>query len=107
MSRSRGPIAEKDLKSYSVDDYPYLFQNRHGDPVYCRSHKDALDRMRKQLQNLGEQFKNIDAQIGLRVADAIKMVGELPLEGGTVDIEIDPLTKTRYRTVLHKRDGIA
>lgn len=107
MSRKKGPIAEADLKVYDPEQYPYLFQHRHGDPVYCRSHKEALAKMRKQLEQLADQFENLDSSIVSRVQDAIRFVNELPLEGGTVDIEIDAATKLRYRTTLHKRDGIA
>lgn len=107
MSRKKGPVAEKDLKTYDVEDYPYMVLFRGDDkPVYRQSHKAALTLLRDRLGKLHEQFKNLgvnDAQ--MLITELIDRVGELPEIGGVVEGVVDPYTRTRFSAEIVKRES--
>lgn len=105
MSKKKGPVAQKDLKTYDVEDYPYMVLFRGDDkPVYRKSHDAALTLLKERLGKLHEQLKNLgvnDAQ--MLITELIDQVGELPKAGGKVEGLVDPYTRTRFSAELVKR----
>lgn len=101
------PIKTKDLKTYPVADYPYVVEKPGSDPVYRRSHKEALGRLVTELGDLASQFKRTNNRDGLeRISQIVGEVGELPLEGGSIDRVVDAWTGIRYRVTLRLRDQV-
>lgn len=108
MARTKGPIAQKDLRVFPVEDYPYIVTRPHeSDPRYARSHKEALGKLRTDLDALLGQFKRLgisDAQKAIKAA--LADVEKIGLGGGSVDVEVDPYTKVRYRATVTRREEL-
>lgn len=108
--RTKAPIREKDLKTFTVEDYPYMVtkpdQKAVGGPWYYRSHKAALDAIVKDLDALSELYGRLNHTDSLaRLAQLRDDVGELPLSGGHISAVIDTFTLVKYQATLVKREG--
>mgnify|MGYP006998148987 CR=1 FL=1 len=109
--RSKKPVAERDLKTYPVDVYPYLVTKPHeravGGPWHYRSHKAAVQSLVKELSELQQQFKRLNSTDAVsRIGQLMDDVSALPLEGGRVVGVVDTVTGVRYQAELVKREGI-
>lgn len=105
-------------KDYPVDRYPYMAVKPGQLPSerqYFRSHTEAIKKLRDEVFKLGDQFKNIariedgqvlaDRSIAANCDAIITALGLLSSSGGSLDMEVDPHTGTRYRVELVRRQA--
>lgn len=108
MARSKTPIAAKDLKTYPVDEYPYLLTKPNQMPSearYFRSFREARAAMVKDLESirysLVTRLNQSDAVPA--IAEVKAQVDRLTDEGGAVSGVVDPYTGVKYRATLTRR----
>jgi hypothetical protein len=109
--RSTKPIAEKDLKVYDVEDYPYMVtkpdERAVGGPWFHRSHKKAIASLVNELVGLREMFERLNATDSVsRIGRLIDEVSSLPLEGGRVAGVVDTYSGVKYQAELVKREAV-
>lgn len=108
MSRSKAPIAAKDLKVHTVDDYPYMLTKPNQAPSdvrYFRTFRDARAAMVKDLESihysLVTRLNQSDAVPAIASVKAqVDLLGE---DGGHVAGVVDPYTGIRYQATLTRR----
>ena len=105
MRRTSRPVAEKDLKVHSVEDYPYMVVRKYGEPVYFRTFSAARAQMIKDLDRLDRELGHAlgAADVTEAISATKGQVDALGAAGGHVDGLVDPYTATRYRAELVKR----
>jgi hypothetical protein len=86
-----------------VDKYPYMAISRYGEPKYFSSYPAALTALTTDLRNLRDRMGRFDSRVKAAVNEAITAVGNLSVDGGAVDVEVDPHTGTRYQMELVRR----
>lgn len=86
-------------------DKTWIVQRQYGDPLYFKTHGEALRRVQKDLRTLLDQFTRLNAVDAMASLQAgLDSLGEsLPITGGSVDVLVDPYSNTRYRATLTKR----
>ena len=93
-------------KDYPVDRYPYMAvkPGQHpSDRQYFRSHTEAIKKLREEVFALGDQFKTLDSRIAANCDAIVTALGRFSSSGGSLDMEVDPHTSTRYRVELVRR----
>lgn len=93
------------MSAPTIDEKPWLVQRQYGDPLYFKTHGEALKRVQKDLRTLLDQFTRLKAHDAMASLQAgLDSLGEsLPITGGSVDVLVDPYSNTRYRATLTKR----
>jgi len=102
----KGPVAQKDLKVYPVDQYPYMVVKRYDkDPKYFRSFREARESMLKDLESLDEGFAKTlgDKDAEREIAAARYLVERMSDAGGVISHVVDPYTGVRYQAELVNR----
>lgn len=111
--RTKAPIATRDLKVHTVEDYPYMIEKPNQSalppgergPWYFRSHKKALERLGKDMDVLEDIFRNISSDAMRNINHLRAKCEQLSAEGGTVSMVIDDVSGVRYQATLVKREG--
>lgn len=103
--RSKKPIADKDLKTYPVEDYPFMLTKKYGKPRYFRTFADArqvmVDDLKGLQYSLGDRLG--DKNAARAISQALRDVESLPPRGGKVSSLVDPYTGIRYQAWLVDR----
>lgn len=113
MSRTKGPVAQKDLKTYPVEDYQYMVvrpnERQAGmSPRYGRNLDEAKKKVSSDLNSWSKNFERIGAMDSIKaVARARKALEGIPLAGGRLDFELDPVTGTRYKVDIIRREAVS
>lgn len=83
-----------------------MLVKKYAEPVYCKSHKDAVARIVKDIKSVQDTWKEMLIQDGVKACDeALKLVGGLSVDGGKVDAVVDPESGIRYRIELVRRQA--
>lgn len=101
----RGPVAQKDLKTYSVDEYPYMVAKKYGDPRYFRTFREARGMMLADLDSLKHALADVlgDQDAAREIAAARYLVEQMPDTGAVISHMVDPYTGVRYQAELVNR----
>jgi hypothetical protein len=97
-------------KEKTVHDYPYMVVKPNDDPLnrpMYRTHKEAVDKLRKEVEELHHQFEQLDEDMRQRLTGIISKIGKLGPEGGTIDELVSEYSGVRYRVQLVRRQAVA
>jgi hypothetical protein len=113
MSNRKGPIDPKDAKVYTVDQHPYMISKDWATevgqkPKYLTSLKAAHASLVSDLQAWHGNAKRLgDTEAMIHIADGIAKVGQIPLEGGNLEVLVDPYTRTYFRAKIVQRQEMS
>ena len=93
-------------KDYPVERYPYMVVKPGQLPwerQYFTSHMAAKSKLREEITAIADQFRPLDREIVENCDRIASAIGRLSSAGGSLDMELDPYTETRYRVELVRR----
>lgn len=105
----KGPVAKKDLKVYSVDEYPYLVVKKYGEPRYFRTFREAQGSMLKDLEALDHGLAKTlgDKDAEREIAACRYLVEQMPTTGAVISHMVDPYTGVKYQAeLLYRKKGL-
>jgi hypothetical protein len=102
--------AKKFGKEKTPHDFPYMVIKPNDDPLKrpkYRTHKEAIDKLRKEVEELHDQFKHLDEDMRQNLTAIISAIGKIGPEGGTIDMLVSEYSGVRYRVQLVRRQAVA
>lgn len=101
----KGPVADKDLKVFSVDQYPYMVVKKYGSPRYFRSFREARESMLADMDALEHSLvvRLQDSQAAEAIAACRYLVEQMPSDGALISQVVDPYSGVRYQAKLVNR----
>lgn len=105
----KGPVADKDLKVFDVDTYPFMVSKKYGTPRYFRTFREAKESMLEDLDSLNEGFAKVlgDKDAEREIAATRYLVDQLTDRGGVISNVVDPHTGVKYQAELvNRRQGL-
>jgi hypothetical protein len=96
-------------KEKTPHDYPYMVIKPNDDPLkrpMYRTHKEAIEKLRKEVEELQDQFKYLDEDMRQRCTEIIAAIGRLGPDGGSIDMLVSEYSGVRYRVQLVRRQAV-
>jgi hypothetical protein len=107
----KGPVAQKDLKVYPVDQYPFMVTKPHGKLTgaapdrFFRTFREVREALLKDIDALEYALvKRLqDAQAAEAIAAVRYLVEQMSDSGGLINQVVDPYSGIRYQVQVTNR----